>query len=489
MSMKEFKITYDRKEITPGILHFGVGNFHRAHEEYYTNLLLAHADQKDWGICGALIHERSQEKFQKLKEQEGCYGLTVFGRRGQDEYYQIGSLVELLWGVEDPKALIYKIADPRIRILSLTITEGGYNLDSKTQEFDYENPNIRHDLENPSKPRTVFGYIAAGLSKRMVSQAGPITILSCDNLRHNGDVCRRSFQAFFERADTELSEWAKENVSFPNSMVDRITPATLPEDIERLGKINGHEDRVPVYCEDYVQWVIEDRFPAGRPAWERVGVEFTDDVSKYESMKLALVNSVHQMMSFPGFMAGYRKVDEAVADARIERLLRNYMELDVIPYLDPPPHTDLKLYGEIFLERLKNKMVSDQIARLCYDAANKNPVYIIPRMTTLIKEKGDLSRITLFAAAYRLYLQRGLDDRGVSYIVEDPGLTEKDYQLIRSGDPVDFLHISCFAAFGLADSPEFVKWYCKNCQDIETKGVMATVEGLLTLNDLEKYGR
>lgn len=477
--MKKYDIAYDRKEITPGILHFGVGNFHRAHEEYYTNLLLADPDQKNWGICGAMIHERGKGKFQKLKDQDGCYGLTVFGRTGLDEYYRIGSLVELLWGVEDPESILNKIADPQIRIISLTITEGGYNLDSKTQEFDYGNEDILYDLGKPARPRTVFGYIASGLMRRMERNAGPITILSCDNLRHNGDVCKRSFHAFFQRADTELYHWVKENVSFPNSMVDRITPATLPEDVERLQELSGYVDAVPVYCEDYVQWVIEDVFPGGRPAWERVGVEFTDDVSKYESMKLALVNSVHQMMSFPGFVAGYRKVDEAVADVRIEKLLRKYMELDVIPYLDPPPHTDLKAYGEIFMERLKNKMVSDQIARLCFDAANKNPVYIIPRMTTLIAEGGDLSRITLFVSAYRQYLRKGVDDRGVSYTVDDPGLTENDYRLIRSDDPVDFLKVSCFDAFGLADSGKFVKCYVKNCQDIEEKGVMKTIEGLL----------
>ena len=478
MGIQTFELAYNRKEIKPGILHFGVGNFHRAHQEYYTNMLLADTDQKNWGICGAMILEKDEDVFRSLKKQEGGYGLTVFGRLGNDEYHRIGSLVELLWGIENAVAIIDKVADPCTKIISLTITEGGYNLDKKTREFDFSNKDILCDLKFPEKPRTVFGYIAAGLRKRMAANAGPITILSCDNLPHNGDVCRSSFLSFLEKADAQLGNWAKENITFPNSMVDRITPATLADDISKLYAMNGHEDLVPVYCEDFVQWVIEDDFRAGRPAWERAGVEFTDDVSKYESMKLGFVNSTHQMLSFPAFFAGYRKVDEAVGDKRIATYLRQYMDLDVTPYLSPPPNTDMEVYKTTFMERLRNKAVSDQLSRLCFDAANKIPVYMLPTITAMLKADADMKRIAFLVAAYRLYLRRGEDERGVPYKIDDPGLVENDQPLINSDEPLDFLGLSCFSGVTLGASKHFVECYLKQCRNIETAGVLATVDEL-----------
>lgn len=480
MGIQTFGLTYNRKEIVPGILHFGVGNFHRAHQAYYTNMLLADPDQKNWGICGAMILEKDENVFRGLKKQEGCYGLTVCGRSGNDEYHRVGSLVELLWGIENAAAIIEKVASPGTKIISLTITEGGYNLDKKTREFDFSNEDILYDLALPEKPRTVFGYVAAGLRKRMAANMGPLTILSCDNLPHNGEVCRNSFLSFLEKVDTRLCNWAKDNISFPNSMVDRITPATLPDDIPKLHAMNGDEDLVPVYCEDFVQWVIEDDFPAGRPAWERVGVEFTDDVSKYESMKLGFVNSTHQMLSFPAFLAGYRKVDEAVEDKRIAAFLRKYMDIDVTPYLSPPPNTDLEVYKTTFIERLKNMAVSDQLSRLCFDGANKIPVYMKPRIAAILKTDGDMKRIAFFVAVYRLYLRRGEDERGVSYKIDEPGLLENDQLLINSDEPLDFLGLSCFSGIILDSSKHFVEWYLKHCHDIEDKGVLAAVEELLT---------
>lgn len=475
MEIKIFTPSYNRKEITPGILHFGVGNFHRAHQEYYTNMLLGDSDQKSWGICGAMILKQDEAIFRKLQQQQGRYGLTVFSRidHTKDEYHQIDSLIELLWGIENPAAVIDKVSDPDIKIISLTITEGGYNL------FNFSHPDLIHDLTFPEKPKTAFGYVAAGLLKRMKNGAGPVTILCCDNLPHNGDVCGRSFLSFFEKADTQLYQWAKENISFPNTMVDRITPAALPDDTERLQGINGHEDLVPVYCEDFVQWVVEDRFVAGRPAWERVGAEFTEDVSKYESMKLGFVNSTHQMMSFAGFLAGYRKVDEAMADPRIFAYLQQYMDLDVTPYLSPPPNTDFALYKKTFLERLKNKTISDQLSRLCFDAANKIPVFMVPTVSSLLHAKADPTRIAFFTAAYRAYLRKREDEKGESYKINDPGLTKTDWDLTERENPLDFLDLSCLNALPLKSSIPFVEKYLQHCDHIEKKGILATMENLL----------
>ena len=318
------KYSYDRNSVKAGILHFGVGNFHRAHLEYMTSHLLEDPTQRSWGICGAMILPSDERLYKALKEQNGEYTLTVCGRDGKNEVYRLGALVELYWGIEQKEAILDKIADPDIRIITLTITEGGYNISRQTGEFMLDNAQVAHDLANPANPLTAFGYVAEGLRRRKASGAGPITILSCDNLQHNGNTARRAFMSFVEAQDQELAAWMEKNVTFPNSMVDRITPATRPEDIERLNKENGTNDKAPVYCEDFIQWVVEDNFAAGRPAWETVGAQMTDDVTAFENMKLSLLNASHTLLSYPSFLYGYRKVDAAMHDERIAKFLDRY---------------------------------------------------------------------------------------------------------------------------------------------------------------------
>ena len=276
---------YDRKSVKPGILHFGVGNFHRAHQEAYTDALMSiDACQYGWGIAGAMLLPSDERLYRALKEQNGEYTLTICGRDGYEETRVIGSLTDVVWAQEDPESIINLVADGDIRIISMTITEGGYNIDKESGAFMTGSSQIAHDLVNRQKPKTVFGFIAEGLRRRRENGAGGVTLLSCDNLQHNGDTARKAFMSFFKAQDNELAVWAEENVSFPNSMVDRITPATLATDIERLNRRNGTADKAPVYCEDFIQWVIEDKFVAGRPEWEKAGVEFTDDVTAYENM-------------------------------------------------------------------------------------------------------------------------------------------------------------------------------------------------------------
>ncbi len=477
--MKKHEIGYDRKNIEAGILHFGVGGFHRAHQAYYTNLLLEHPDQSSWGICGAMIRQEDEALFKKLKKQNMKYGLTVFGRTGFDEYYEIGSIVELLWGKDSPLEIIDKIADSGIKIISLTITEGGYKIEKDSGEFDLENADVLHDLKHPSDPKTVFGYVAAGLKKRRAMGNGPITIMTCDNLPHNGDVCKKAFLSFIKAADQVLLEWADTNISFPNTMVDRITPATHPEDVTRLNDLSKSEDLAPVFCEDFVQWVIEDNFLAGRPNWERVGVEFTQDVSKFEQMKLGFVNSTHQMLSFLAVLAGYRKVDKAVSNNILYELLDQYMRFDVEPRLVPPEKTDFALYRQTVLERLGNKAVSDQVLRLCSDAANKIPVYMLNIINGVIKEKQNCNRIALFVAAYRKYLRSKQDDTGQSYEIFDPALTEGDLKLVHSDNATDFFDLKCFTGFLMKDSKDFIEAYEKMIRSLAENGVLKTIDSVI----------
>lgn len=477
--MDVFSYNYDRELIKSGILHIGVGNFHRAHEEFFTNKLLEYPDQQHWGIHGAMLLPTDEHLYKSLRRQDNEYTLTVCGRNGQDEAYRIGSLVALDWSIENPETVLAAIADKDIRIITLTITEGGYNIEKATGEFILNDEGVRHDLQNPHTPKTTFGYVAEGLRRRKSAGNGAITILSCDNLQHNGDTARKSFMSFVKAQDAELAAWMEENVTFPNSMVDRITPATRPDDVARLNAKNGTNDDAPVYCEDFIQWVIEDKFIAGRPAWERVGVEFTDDVTAYENMKLSLLNASHTLLSYPSFLAGYRKVDDAMHDERIVRFVRTFMDTDITPYVPAPNNTDLDLYKQTLIERFGNRSVSDQIARLCFDGISKFPVYIMPNLIKMIRDDADLTRVAYLIAAYRHYLKYRADDQGGSFEIAEPWMTQEDVKLIDSNEPTDFLSLSAFRSTDLKTADTFVNLYLTMVDAIKNNGAMTVLESIL----------
>ena len=479
MKTNIIEFQYNRNAVKAGILHIGVGNFHRAHEEFFTNRLLEDADQQEWGIHGAMLLPGDERLYHALKKQNGEYTLTVCGRDGKDEVYHIGSLVQLDWAVENPEAILSAIADKQIRIITLTITEGGYNIEKSTGEFIMNNPAVQHDLLEPHTPQTTFGYVAEGLRRRKAAGNGPVTILSCDNLQHNGNTARKAFTTFIKAQDAELAAWVEENVTFPNSMVDRITPATRPEDIIRLNSKNGTTDEAPVYCEDFIQWVIEDKFIAGRPAWERVGAEFTDDVTAYENMKLSLLNASHTLLSYPSFLSGYRKVDDAMHDDRIARFVRTFMDKDITPYVPAPGNTDLELYKQTLIERFGNRTVSDQIARLCFDGISKFPVYVMPNLIKMIADNADMTRVAYLIAAYRHYLKYKVDDKGQAFDIAEPWMTKSDEQLIASDEPLDFLALSAFQSTDLKKADTFVKTYLKMVGEISQHGAMSVLESII----------
>lgn len=479
MKTQVISFNYNREQLTSGILHIGVGNFHRAHEEFYTNKLLAEPTQSHWGICGAMLLPSDEHLYKALKEQANEYTLTVCGRDGKDKVYRIGSLVELIWGIENPEAVIEKIADKDIRIITLTITEGGYNIEKATGEFILKDENIKHDLQQPAVPKTVFGFVAEGLRRRKAAGNGPVTILSCDNLQHNGNTTRKAFTSFIKAQDEKLATWVDVNVTFPNSMVDRITPATRPDDIVRLNEKNGTDDKAPVYCEDYIQWVIEDNFIAGRPAWEKAGVEFTDDVTAFENMKLSLLNASHTLLSYPSFLSGYRKVDDAMHDERISRFVRTFMDTDITPYVPAPGMTDLEVYKQTLIERFGNRSVSDQIARLCFDGISKFPVYVMPNFIKMIRDHADLTRVAYLIAAYRHYLKYKTDDNGTAFEVAEPWMTAEDERLINSNDPLEFLSLSAFGSADLKAADVFTDLYQRMVEAIKERGAMNVLESIL----------
>lgn len=471
---------YKKSDVKPGIVHIGVGNFHRAHlEDYLNSLMEKDAGQRKWGVSGAMLMPQDKALYEALKSQDGNYSLTICGRDGKDSCKEIDSLVELNWAGADPEAILNRMADPDVGIISMTITEGGYNIDRKTGAFDLENAQVARDVANPAKPETAFGFVAEGLRRRKAAGAGPVTILTCDNLQHNGNTAKKAFMTFFEAQDPELAKWAKENVTFPNSMVDRITPATRPEDRERLNKKNGTDDKAPVFCEDFIQWVVEDNFAAGRPKWEEVGVEMVDDVTAYENMKLSLLNAAHTLLSYPAFLAGHRKVDEAMKDDDIRKFTRQYMDLDATPYVPAPGKTNLDEYKTTLIERFGNPSVSDQVARLCMDGLSKFPVYVVPVLAKMIADGRDLTRMAYLLAAYRKYLKAGKDDNGEAYEIVEPWMTDADKALINSDDPLDFLSLAAFAEAPLRGNGDFEKLYLDMVKSIDAKGAKKTLQEIL----------
>ena len=332
---------YDRATITAGIVHIGVGGFHRAHQAMYLDKLMTDGKAMDWGICGVGVLPSDARMKQVMDAQDCLYTLVLKAPDGTWEPRVIGSIVEYLLSPDDPEAVIERMTDPAIRIVSLTVTEGGYNVDAVTGEFNAQNPAVVADLAPGATPGTTFGLVVEALARRRARGSAPFTVMSCDNIQGNGHVAQRMFTAFARLRDPELGQWISDNVSFPNSMVDRITPATTDEDRAQVADRYGVLDGWPVVCEPFTQWVLEDAFPLGRPPVEQVGVQVVADVEPYELMKLRLLNASHQGLCYFGHLAGYRLVHEVCQDPLFARFLLDYMDREATPTLCPVPGIDL----------------------------------------------------------------------------------------------------------------------------------------------------
>ncbi|MBV9285474.1 MAG: mannitol dehydrogenase family protein, partial [Acidimicrobiia bacterium] len=306
--------SYDRDRVSVGVVHLGVGGFHRAHQAMYHDRLLSRERALGWGICGIGVMPEDVRMKEVLDAQDGLYTLVEKQSDGGCSGRVIGSITRYLLAPDEPAAAIEAMADERVRIVSLTITEGGYNLDPDTGEFDADHPDVVHDLDHATAPKTAFGLVTEALRRRRDRRTDPFTVMSCDNLPGNGRQSRIAFTSFARLRDPALVDWIESRVMFPNSMVDRITPATTDEDRAEVRSRFGLQDRWPVVCEPFVQWVLEDSFSAGRPAYERVGVQLVDEVEPYELMKLRLLNAGHQALTYFGYLMGHRYVHEAAQD-------------------------------------------------------------------------------------------------------------------------------------------------------------------------------
>lgn len=408
---------YDRSRLRPGIVHIGLGNFHRAHMAVYLDDLFALGESHDWAILGAGVRAPDAAMRDALVAQD-CLSTVIEldpkGRRAR----RVGAMVGFLPVQPDNAALIAAMADPSIRIVSLTVTEGGYFIDAATGQFDPTASEIAADAANPARPVTAFGAILAALKARRAAGVVPFTVMSCDNLPGNGHVTRSAVVGLARLSDPALADWVQANVAFPNGMVDRITPATGPRERAMAAEF-GISDPVPVTCEPFRQWVVEDTFPAGRPALEKVGVTFTPHVHAYEMMKIRILNGGHATIAYPGGLMGIEFVHEAMAHPLITGFLDKVEREEIIPYVPPVPDTDLGAYYDLIRERFSNPEVMDTERRLCLDGSNRQPKFIVPSIRDALAAGGKVEGLALVSALWCRYCF-GVTEGGQEIAPNDP---------------------------------------------------------------------
>ncbi len=469
---------YDRSDVTVGIVHFGVGGFHRAHQAMYTDRLLNAGAAKGYGICGVGVMPFDQKMKTVMDAQDCLYTLVLKDPDGTWEPRVIGSIVRYLYAPDDPDAVIETMADPAVRIVSLTITEGGYNFHAVTGEFDATNPDVLADLQSNALPRTVFGLITEALARRRHRGITPFTIMSCDNIQGNGHMAQRSFTSFAALRDPELGAWIAETVTFPNSMVDRITPVTTDDDRAQVAERFGIADGWPVVAEPFTQWVLEDAFVAGRPAWEDAGAQLVDDVEPYELMKLRLLNASHQALAYFGYLAGYRLVHDVCQDPLFARFLLAYMDSEATPTLAPVPGIDLDDYKHTLIERFSNAGVRDTVARLCAESSDRIPKWLLPVIRENLAAGRDVTLSAAIVASWARYAE-GVDEQGRPIEIVDRIKDAVTAAAARqAGEPLAF--VADRSLFGdLVDQPGFTEPYLAALDSLHTDGARATLTALM----------
>ena len=471
---------YDRTRISTGIVHVGVGGFHRAHHAMYLDRLMNAGAALDWGICGVGLLPTDAKMRDVLRAQDGLYTLVTKHPDGSWDPRVIGSIVEYLFAPDDPDAVIEKMADPATRIVSLTVTEGGYNISHLTGQFDLTTPAVAADLEAAASPTTVFGLVTEALRRRRDGGIEPFTVLSCDNVRGNGQVARLAFTTFALARDAGLGEWIEDRVSFPDSMVDRITPQTTDKDRKEVGRRFGIDDGWPVMSEPFVQWVLEDSFGRGRPPYEDAGVQVVDDVEPYELMKLRLLNAGHQVVGYFGYLAGFREVHEAAQDPLLSQLLLAYMDREATPTLSPVPGIDLPAYKRELITRFSNPGIRDTLTRLCADSSNRIPPFLLPVVRAQLASGGEVGRSAAVVASWARYAE-GMDEQGQPIDIVDVRKDQLAAAARRYGDdPLSFLRVR--DVFGdLADEEPFTTPYLAVLESLHIRGARETLARIDTL--------
>jgi len=430
------KPSYRRAELSPGIVHIGVGNFHRAHQAHYLHKLFDKGIDRDWAIIGTGIKPGDTSMRERLLAQD-CLSTIV-------ELDPAGLKASINAAMVDfapcaAASVIETLSRPEIRIASLTVTEGGYFLDAKSGGFRIDDPEIVGDLANPGHPSTVFGILVESLSRRRAAGLGPFSIMSCDNLPGNGHATAQAVIGLATARSAELGKWIKDTVTFPNGMVDCITPATTDRERAIVAEKFGIEDAAPVVCEPFRQWVLEDYFCAGRPRLETVGVEFVSDVAPFELMKLRVLNGGHAALSYASALLGLHFVHEAMANPLVRSWLEKLESSEIIPSVPPAPDIDLSRYFECVAQRFANPAVGDTIPRLCLDGSNRQPKFILPIVRDRLAKGLPVDGLALEVAFWARYCA-GHDENGKPIAISDERAAQLNEKALRAkSEPLEFL--------------------------------------------------
>lgn len=467
---------YDRSRLRPGILHIGVGNYHRAHQSWYLNRLFELGFDHDWAIVGAGVRDYDKVQRQKLQSQDWLTSLIERDANGVSVEI-VGSMIDYVPISEGNVDLIVRMTDPHIRIVSLTVTEGGYFIDPSTNEFDLNNPDIIHDMINPDRPRTAFGAIVAALKIRRDTGIGPFTGLCCDNLQGNGAILRQTLVKLAQLSDPELATWIDESCSFPNSMVDGIVPATGQETLELAAGL-GVVDSVPVAHEKYRHWVIEDDFCAGRPSLEQVDVIFSDRVHDYESMKIRVLNAGHQILANAGEILSLNTIADCMEHKELRAFFEKVEVEDILPHVSAVPHMSPTEYLQCVIARFENPEIQDTTRRVAFDGSSRHTGFVLPVIREALDQNSPMSGLVLTQALWARMCQ-GVREDGSSIANNDPLWDElTEVAEIARENPVAWLDQKKFYG-NLSDNPNFAAKFDYWLRKIWNDGTKAALSDYL----------
>jgi fructuronate reductase len=424
---------YDPRDVRVGIVHLGLGAFHRAHQAVFTDDVLAR--DRQWGIAG--VSMKTPRATGPLARQDGLYTVLTKSERGSSARV-IGALRETAFAGADPGALVRRIAEPGVRVVTLTVTEKGYCHDPASARLDFAHPDIVHDLAHPQAPRSAVGLLVAALDARRRTDGGPLNVVCCDNLPRNGRVLEGLVVEYATRRDPTLVAWIRDHVAFPGTMVDRIVPATTEADVADVARLLGVDDAAPVVAEPYNQWVIEDRFVAARPAWEAAGATLVGDIEPFETMKLRLLNGSHSTLAYLGSLMGHETIAQAAADERLAPFVRAQMLDEIAPSLVSPPGVRLDAYAAQLMERFRNPALPHRTRQVAMDGSQKLPQRLLNTVRDNLAANRPIARLALSVAGWMRYVH-GTDERGRAIEVSDPiAARYAELASTHRGDPRGF---------------------------------------------------
>lgn len=403
--------TYDRSAITPGIVHIGLGNFHRAHQSWYLHRLMQQGVAMDWGIIGAGVRAGDAAQRDRLAAQDYLTTLIELDPKGRSAEI-VGAMIGFVQVEEDNAALIAQMTDPAIRIVALTVTESGYYIDPVTKAFDAKHADMQHDAAYPDRPRTAFGAMIAALKMRRANGTGPFTAQSCDNLQGNGTILRQTVVSLAKLSDPDLADWIDRSCSFPNSMVDCIVPATGPKELDIVRSF-GIEDAAPVTHENYRQWVIEDDFCAGRPDWDKAGATFTDDVHAFEAMKIRILNGGHQLIADAGEVLSVEFISECMDHPLIGDFFRKVAKTEIALQVQSVPGMDPETYVDLIDGRFSNPEIVDTVRRVAFDGSSRQTGFILPTLRDALSSSDPMDGLALSQAIWARMCEGTREDGSV----------------------------------------------------------------------------